>query len=224
METGQVSGRIRLIRGLRDSSVTASVFRCIGLTLGSDPDAHKSACDLHKGGINPRAIKITCLMSRTHNLWCPKVLKRVQSGWRTCWWWNAQHSPNKYKKSSGSFSSRSHRSSVCGRIPRDLVLNDSGCHHGNVNLKRPITPSETLSVAWSINEAHLQSSFTRLRQKSSYTERNRLFCFQRQQRIPWDKAPYLPGCCSPAWGGMLAFVLSAYSAFQHLSRLHGWND
>lgn len=80
METGQVSGRIRLIRGLRDSSVTASVFRRVALTLGSDPGAHKSARDLHKGGMNPNAIKITYLMSRTRNLRCPKVLKRVQSG------------------------------------------------------------------------------------------------------------------------------------------------
>lgn len=54
METGQVSGRIRLIRGLRDSSVTAGVFRCIALTLGSDPGAHKSARDLHKGGMNKK--------------------------------------------------------------------------------------------------------------------------------------------------------------------------
>lgn len=34
-----------------------------------------------------------------------------------------------------------------GGSPRDFVLNDTGCRHGNVNSKRPITPSETLSVA-----------------------------------------------------------------------------
>lgn len=123
METGQVSGRIRLIRGLRDSSVTASVFRCVALTPGSDPGAHKSARDLHKGGMNPNAIKITYLMSRTRNLRCPKSFK------------------------AGSVRLTDTEVLSVGGSPRNFVLNDTGCRHGNVNLKGPITPSESLSVA-----------------------------------------------------------------------------